>query len=140
MKKSRKWFLTIPILILGIFATLLLISALSNLGLPVSSQWIERLDQAEKARLAEAWNLRTSAGEQIWPGWGEASIPFVIYNESYVFLVGLQDPEQGWVKVPSGPNRGGAWELVPGDDFYGQPYYRQPLPAQISPLNPSLCG
>lgn len=118
-----------PLAVLGSLALILLLSAVSNLGLREASSTVERLDEAEKARLAEAFHIQKSTGDRIWPAWGEAAIPFVVYNEAYVFLVGLQNPQDGWVKVPSGPGRGGAWEVVPGDDFYGQPYYRQRLPA-----------
>lgn len=111
-----------------------LISALSNLGLAQSSRVVNRLDEAEKARIAEAIHLRKSLGGEIWPGWEGADIPILVYNESYAFLVGLQQPADGWYKLPRGPQRGSAWELVPGDDFYGQPYYRQSLPnAEITP-------
>lgn len=61
------------------------------------------------------------------PGWSQADIPLVAYNEQYAFLVGYPDPPPGWVTVPQGARRGQAWEPVPGDDFYGQPYYRQRL-------------
>jgi hypothetical protein len=127
--RVRKVLVFAPLTILGLLVLALLISALSNLGLRDGSRIVERLDVAEKARLAEALHLQESAGERIWPDWSETDIPFVIYNEAYVFLVGLQDPQDGWFKVPDGPWRGGPWEIVPGDDFYGQPYYRQPLPA-----------
>ena len=111
-----------------------LISALSNLGLAGSSRVVEMLDEAEKARIAEAIHLRKNLGGEIWPGWEGAEIRVLVYNESYAFLVGLPQPADGWYKLPSGPQRGIAWELVPGDDFYGQPYYRQALPdAGITP-------
>ena len=135
MKRSKKFhrvrkaLVVVPLTLVGMLVLVLLISALSNLGLPDASRIVERLAEAEKARLAEALHLKNSLGERIWPAWSEAEIPFVVYNEAYVFLVGLQNPQDGWIKVPGGPTRGGPWEIVPGDDFYGQPYYRQPLPA-----------
>lgn len=124
----RKALIFTPLIVVGILALALLISTLSNLGLKNASSVVERLGEGEKALIAEALHLQESVGDRIWPGWNEADIPFVVYNEAYVFLIGLPDPQDGWVKVPGGPARGVPWELVPGDDFYGQPYYRQPLP------------
>jgi hypothetical protein len=133
-RRIRRFLLLAPLVLLALLLIIIAAFAISNLGLPDASLIIERLDDAEKARLAETFHLRESLGELIWPGWGEADIPIVVFNEAYVFLVGAQNPPDGWVKVPNGPKRGGPWELVSGDNFYGQPYYRQPLPApEITP-------
>ncbi len=110
------------------------ISALSNLGLPQHSAVIESLSEPDKIRLAEMFHLRQALGDQVWPGWGQADIPAISYNESYAFLVGYLDPPDGWVKVPQDSQRGGPWEVVPGDAFNDQLYYRQPLPdPEITP-------
>jgi hypothetical protein len=111
----------------GLCLVLLGVSALSNLALPKSSPVVEALSEAEKILLNEAIHLRQSVGDAVWPGWGQAYIPVILYNESYAFLVGLQDPETGWIKVPAGVQRGGSWEVVPEDTFFGEPYYRQQL-------------
>ena len=102
-------------------------SALINLrssGSSLASDW---LSEEDKARLAEAIHLRRTAGEQLWPGWGTADIPILVYNQDWAFLVGLQEPAQGWIKVPAGIQRGGPWKQVPNDSFASAPYYRQPL-------------
>jgi hypothetical protein len=133
-RRIRRLLLLAPLVVVALLLTITAAFAISNLGLPDASLTVERLHEAEKARLAETFHLRESLGELIWPGWGEADIPIVVFNEAYVFLVGAQNPQDGWEKVPNGPKRGGPWELVPGDDFYGQPYYRQTLPApEITP-------
>jgi hypothetical protein len=124
LNTSRRVLLALMVLLV----VAVLVSALSNLGLPQESRVVERLDEVEKARLAEIIHIRKSVGDQIWPGWGEVDIPLLVYNEAYAFLVGFPEPAAGWFKVPGGPQSGGPWELVPGDDFYGQAYYRQPLP------------
>jgi hypothetical protein len=120
--------------VVGVVLLLLLVligaSALSNLFLPGRSQLLDRLPALEKARVAEAIHLRQTLGSSIWPGWGEAAIPVIVYNEEYAFLVGYPDPPDGWVKVPQNLQRGGPWEEVPGDTFEGQTYYRQKLPGQ----------
>ncbi|HNT24113.1 MAG TPA: hypothetical protein PKM21_07105 [Anaerolineales bacterium] len=103
------------------------ISALTNIGLPTHSQVTERLSELEKARLAETIHLRQELGDAVWPGWGQADIPIIVYNEEYAFLVGYPDPPDGWLKMPRRQARGGAWEPVPGDIFQGQVYYRQQL-------------
>jgi hypothetical protein len=103
-------------------------AALSNIGLPTHSRVVERLSDAEKARLAEMFHLRGALGDAVWPGWGEADIPVIVYNEAYAFLVGYTGtPPDGWTMVPRNEQRGGPWQVVPDDTFQGQPYYRQPL-------------
>ncbi len=102
--------------------------AVMNRSLPTRSQMVEQLSEAEKGRLAEAFHLREELGDAVWSGWGQAEIPVIVYNEAYAFLIGYPDPPAGWVTVPWNAQRGGPWELVPGDEFLGQPYYRQPLP------------
>jgi hypothetical protein len=127
--KMRRWvlpgcggFFILVVAVLGILAFI-------NRGLPTQSEVVERLGSAEKARLAEFFQVRQQLGEGVWPGWGTADIPVVLYNESYAFLVGYPDPPDGWFKVPQNELRGGPWERVPDDSFDGQPYYRQQLPA-----------
>ncbi|MGE5249091.1 MAG: hypothetical protein ACM3QS_02660 [Bacteroidota bacterium] len=103
------------------------VSALSNAALPRGSSVLERLPALEKARLSEALHLRKALGEEVWPGWSEADIPLIVYNEGYAFLIGLANPADGWKKVPALERRGGPWEQVPGEVFEGQPYYRTPI-------------
>jgi hypothetical protein len=128
---TRRWPRRIVIGLAALVSLCLLaplVSALSNLGLPSHSALVERLSDADKARLAEALHLRRSLGDSVWPGWAAAEIPVILYNESYAFLVGLADPPAGWTTVPRGAARGGPWEPVPGDLFEGAVYYRQALP------------
>ena len=115
-----RWLLLLSLLAVGL-------SALSNIGLPTRSQVVDHLNAAEKARLAEMFHLRRTLGERVWPGWGQADIPVIVYNEAYAFLVGYLDPPPGWLKMPQRMARGGPWEVVPADSFAGQPYYRQRL-------------
>ncbi len=118
-------FLALPALCL----LLLAVSWLSNLAAPSEPQTADRLSDLDKARIAEAQHLRSSLGDQVWPGWGQVRIPAVVFNEAYAFLVGLPEPADGWITVPRQTHEGVPWERVPGDDFFGQPYYRQPLAA-----------
>ena len=80
--------LELTVLCIGIIGYL----ALSNWNLPTHSQVVDRLSDLEKARLAEAIHLRHNLGDQVWPGWGDADIPFIIYNKSYAFLVNYPTP------------------------------------------------
>lgn len=110
------------------------LTALTNRRLPTHSQVVDRLSDLDKARLAETLHLRQELGEAVWPGWGQIEIPIILYNEEYAFLVGYPDPPPGWSKVPDRSARGGPWEVVAGDDFAGQPYYRQRLPGpEVTP-------
>jgi hypothetical protein len=128
MNKIRNLLIIIPSSLVGLIILLIVISAISNLSLPQNSQVVETLSEMDKIRLAETIHLRQKVGNAIWPGWGQADIPAIVYNEAYAFLVGYPQPPAGWVKVPSGLERGGEWEIVPDDTFNDQPYYRQRLP------------
>ncbi len=133
MKRSRRWVVGSLLAPLVVCGGVSLISAASNIGLPRESAVVEQLSEMESARLEEAFHLRQSLGDAAWPGWGGADIPAIVYNERYAFLVGLHDPEPGWVKVPQGSARGGPWEVVPHDRFKGEPYNRQLLPSDVTP-------
>lgn len=99
--------------------------ALYNQTLPTSSPEVSELSREEQARLSEVTHLRKLLGNRVWPGWGEMEIPLLVYNEEYAFLAGIDQPGTGWMRVPySDSVEGGAWEQVPGGD-----YYRQVLPA-----------
>lgn len=127
--KARRWILLVMGSLLVVCVTLAGVSALINRSLPTESTIVERLSEAEKARLAEFVQLRQQLGDAAWPGWGTADIPVIVYNEAYAFLVGYPDPPDGWIKVPQNERRGGPWELVPNDSLGGESYYRQQLPA-----------
>jgi hypothetical protein len=102
-------------------------SALSNRLLPDYTREASRLGELDKSRLSEAWHVRAEPGEALWPGWGQADIPVILYNEEYAFLVGYPDPPAGWERVPDHKSLGTAWEMVPADTFNGTTYYRQRL-------------
>jgi hypothetical protein len=106
---------------------LVVVSVLYNRTIPAHSAVLDRLSALDKVRLAEVFHLRRALGDQVMPGWAEADIPVILYNEEFLFLVGLPDPQPGWLTVPGGARHGQDWEPVPGDDFFGQPYYRQKL-------------
>lgn len=127
--KGLKWVL---IVLIG----LLLLSGLYNLTLPDSSSVTEKLTNHQKAYLAEYIQLQDQLTNKIWPGFGDVKIPAIVYNEEYAFLIGIEQPEPGWNKMPSREHRGGPWEKVENDRFLDLPYYRQPLPDKnITPEN-----
>jgi hypothetical protein len=132
MKKGRfrKIGCIFTFVLLGLVMILVVasgISALVNRNLPRHSNVVERLDELEKVRIAEFYHLQQTLGDQVWPGWGEATAPIIVYNEQYAFLIGYEDPPPGWIKMPQNEARGGPWEPVPGDSYHGQTYYRQQL-------------
>ncbi len=133
--RLRNWLVKGLLGLLILCSGLTLLSAASNIGLPRSSAEPERLGELEQARLAEAFHLRATLGEAVWPGWGEADIPAIAYNEAYAFLIGLPDPEPGWLKVPNRQPHGGPWEALPEATFAGDPIYRQALPSGEEPQN-----
>lgn len=123
--KRGCFFIPLGLIVLCILG--LAASALSNLNLPQRSTTLDRLSELEKAQLSEVLHLRTALGDSVWPGWSQADIPLIVYNEQYAFLIGYPDPPAGWMKVPTLELRGGPWEEVPGDVFEGHPYYRTPI-------------
>jgi hypothetical protein len=124
MKKAVAVIVAVIVLLVGGTAVVL---ALANRDLPKQSAVVSQLSELEKARLAEAIQLRRRLGAQVWPGWEQADIPIVLYNEQYAFLIGYDQPPTGW-RVPDGEQRGTEWELV-DDLLAGESYYRQQLPA-----------
>ena len=68
------------------------------------------LSARDKELLAEALRLKQILGDEVWPGFGSAAIPVIIYNEGYEFLTGPVNP------LPRPP-----WVVVEKDDFLGQP-------------------
>ena len=128
-KGCARFFLTALLAVTGLCLVLAAASVISNRSLPTRSTTADRLTPADKARLAEADHLRKTLGDAVLPGWSQADIPTVLYNEENLFLIGKADPADGWQVVPGGKQRGAAWQRVPDDDFYNQPYFMQPIPA-----------
>ena len=124
---NKKSCLLIPLSMMFLCLLAVAVSGLSNLNLPQQSKVLDHLSVLEKARLSEVIHLRHDLGDTTWPGWSQADIPLIVYNEQYAFLIGLPNPSAGWSKVPSLEARGGPWEVVPDDTFEGQSYYRTPI-------------
>ena len=132
MKRRRRTWRIAAFAAAGLLVLLVVLAALgawSNRGLPTQSAVVDRLAELDKARLAEALHLKKELGDAIWPGWGSADVPVILYNEAYVFLLGCPEPAPGWITVPGDKVIGGPWEEVPGDTFNSAPYHRQKLPA-----------
>jgi hypothetical protein len=133
-KQMKKWWLWIIPGLLIACLVLTAVSALQNLqlkNLPIGQSTISKLD---KARLAEALNLRHNLGDSVFPGWGDAVSGQILYNEKNAFLVGLYNPEPGWKKVPQEIQRGSIWHKQPANELWeGTPYYRQSYNTDQSP-------
>jgi hypothetical protein len=108
----RRGCLVAGLVMIGLFVLAGVISALSNIGLPIS-QTSDRIDPLDQARLVEALNIKIQLGRDIWPEWAGTWNPVIIWNRSYEFLADYSGtPPPGWEKVP-------------GATFDGQPYYRR---------------
>jgi hypothetical protein len=112
MRETMKKKYRVVLILLGLPLLLCSASALSNLTLPKGPEILDRLSDLDKARLAETLRLKATLGEQVWPGWGEADIPVIIWNSEYTFLTGIDAPSTGW-------------EAVPDTTLDGAAYYRQ---------------
>jgi hypothetical protein len=95
-----------------IFHHLLMAQNLSQTASPNPVQSLSALTATDKAELAEALQLKKVIGDQIWPGFSDADIPIILFNDRHEFLVGAENP-------------GDPWEVVEGDDFLGRRYYRR---------------
>lgn len=113
----------------GLCLVLAAISTIINSRQPTHSSLLDRLSAVEKARVAEAIHLRKTLGDQVFPGWAQADIPVIVYNEEMLFLVDVENPGEGWRRIPKGTQEGKAWLTVPDDNFFGESYYRQKYPS-----------
>ena len=104
------------------------VAFITNRRLPTDEMNTAQLTELDKVRLAEISHLRKTLGNASWPGWGDADIPIIAYNDAYAFLVGLADPPPGWRTVPQETPYGAPWQPVADDLFLDQIYYRTPLP------------
>lgn len=136
IKKTFHFLIKIVKWTFFVFAALSLISGIYNLTLPRQSKTIKHLSLSQKAYISETINLQHKLGNELFPGFGDTQIPLIVYNEAFAFLIGYPNPPSGWFKMPAEEYKGETWEVVTDDDFYGVPYYRQPLPnPDISPEN-----
>ena len=67
------------IVLFGVALLATVVSVVANRRLPRASVAPARLSVAEQARLAEYFHLRGELGERVWPGFGHADIPVVLY-------------------------------------------------------------
>jgi hypothetical protein len=114
---------------LTVVCTILGLSAATNFFFSARSDPLDQLSGLEKARISEVFHLRRAMGDSIWPGWSGATIPVIVYNEAYAFLIGTDNPAPGWRTVPQNLSRGGPWESVPNGSIDGRKYFRQRLAA-----------
>jgi hypothetical protein len=71
-----------------------------------------RLAATEKAQVSEALRLQAALGDRVWPGFGTARIPVILYDDRWQFLIGAGEPPAPWA-------------VVEGDSFQGAPYHRR---------------
>ncbi len=77
-----------------------------------SGEDLSRLSAEDKAQLTEFHRLKKRYGSLLWPGFGEASVPLIQYNEQFEFLIGHPNPPPAWTPVEN-------------DAYNGNPYYRR---------------
>lgn len=128
-KGLRKFVIFGMIFLVGLCLILVAVTVIANKMYSKHSSLVDRLNNTDKARIAEVFHLQLMLGDQVLPGLTGVEIPVIAFNEDYIFLVGCQNPATGWRKIHQDNQLGGPWEAVPGDDFFGQTYYRQKLPA-----------
>ena len=122
-RKKKKWGVILILGILGLCLGLSALFAIVNLFVPDQTTQPDQLAELDVARVLEAQHLRQELGDQVFPGLGTVEIPALIYNEENAFLIGLNDPQTGWVKVPQEQARGGEWQAMPSLEAYPQAVY-----------------
>ncbi|MFO7697491.1 MAG: hypothetical protein R6X16_10075 [Anaerolineae bacterium] len=131
-RSSRRGTLFVIGGILLLCAVMSVLSSAANrrlAALPVAQSDLTALDMS---RWQEAVHLRQVYGSSVWPGWADADIPLILYNEEYAFLLGLPQPEAGWTTVPGNRPQGARWEPV-SDLATGSELYRQRLTGDEKP-------
>ncbi len=124
-RKNRRWGLILILGVLGLCLGVMALFAIMNLFVPDQTKSPDQLADVDIARVLEAKHLRQELGDQVFPGLGTVEIPALIYNEENAFLIGMSDPQSGWVKVPQEMARGGAWQAMPPLEAFPQDiYYR----------------
>jgi hypothetical protein len=107
-----------------------LVSFVVNLWLLAEVDAAAELDSLTQDRVDEIFHLRQTLGDDVWPGWGDAEIPLILYNEEYAFLIGYPgDPPAGWLPVGADQPVGAAWARLPGERLAQDHYFRARLPA-----------
>lgn len=61
----------------------------------------DSLTGTDRRALAEARRLKAAYGQSVWPGFGRADLPQILYNDRWEFLAGWSPPPPaGWVRSP----------------------------------------
>lgn len=112
--RSSKWVLIYLVAFLGNTAGIHAIGTNTGQG----QQSIKKgedltiLSPEDKAQLIETLRLKKLFGSSIWPGFGEAEIPLIQYNERYAFLIGHPGPSPPWTAIDS--------DLFQGNLYYSR--------------------
>lgn len=91
----------------------LAVFAAINARLPQALDEPQRFTAEQAALVEEAAHLKRSLGDQVWPGFGQARIPLLSWNDVYAFVCLHPQPPAGW-------------ELLEQVQVGGQPCYRAP--------------
>jgi hypothetical protein len=100
-KKKKKSLRVIPIIFLSLIGLLLLtagVSLITNQNLPEPSSTPDELSRLDLAHAEEALHLMGGLGDQTWPGLSD-TIPLILWNEDYAFLINSQERLPGWNKL-----------------------------------------
>lgn len=111
-----------------------LLLALINLFTPQRSSHADQITDLDVAYVVEVQKIQKELGDKIFPGFGTSNNPVMLFNEEYVFLLGMDDPADGWVKVPQEQPRGNTWQLQsPDADYPEMKIYRTTYDPQKAP-------
>jgi len=111
-RHSSKWILIYLLIFLGNTSGIHAIGRNTGQGQkPIKEgEDLTVLSTEDKTQLKKTLRLKKLFGSSIWPGFGEAEIPLIQYNERYAFLIGHPSPSPPWAAIDS-------------DSFQGNLYY-----------------
>ncbi len=125
MKPKKNFFIVAMLLVTSLCVATGLVSILLNQTIPTQSKNSSILSATELSILKEANNLKENLGDKVWPGFGNLTIPVVLFNESTAFLSGSTQPDSGWIRVPNKETQGQKWNLYSETLVNGVPIYSQ---------------
>lgn len=113
--EMRKYlrFMLITILLVGVGLTGLVVLNDREAGRRNQIYDQASLTGLDKVSLEETFSLHEQLGNKLWPGFADAEIPIIIFNDTYEFISGIDDPGPGW-------------QLVEGDNINLNRYYYRP--------------
>ena len=124
IRQAVKW--TFLAFVFACFSVILT-SCISNRHMQSQTLTPELLADSEGPIITEAFRLKNTFGDKVWPGFGQSANTVLLFNQQYAFLLNYADPADGFTRTPRMEHIGAAWEPVYGASPSDMPLYRQEI-------------